>query len=347
METVIAEYDRMMKGKNCLYILKLPKITIGDCSWDRIYKFGITGNIGQRLRTHSRNLMFTDIVLVKDFASGKCALGMETTIKSMAELAGERVSIMGNTELIETSDIAKYVAAVYKMAVVDMVDSADVVKKDLASASSTVGTDKIAARTGNAAVIASTADLKFNTNTGDWYDYQRAAEETHTAAYEQLLQSMFSTEKTNDEAPVVITISDSDESNDNIESDKEEDEYDSDYVPPKDLAAELDALLGPADVNMIDFHKMNLDSVKKDINIVINYGNNINSSDNKTCPDCGKKFRDLLDLQRHKNRKVKCINKDLLPEDRDNPNRCKYCNRVFSNIGNRNKHLKNCYLNKK
>ncbi|QYB17439.1 hypothetical protein PV-S19_0075 [Pacmanvirus S19] len=64
--------------------------------------------------------------------------------------------------------------------------------------------------------------------------------------------------------------------------------------------------------------------------------------DNKTCGDCGKVFRDNLDLTRHKNRITPCVIKELTPEQVINPNRCLFCNKIFTSAGNKNKHLKKC-----
>ncbi len=60
------------------------------------------------------------------------------------------------------------------------------------------------------------------------------------------------------------------------------------------------------------------------------------------CYNCGKDFRDNLDLTRHKNRKTPCLIREVAPEQVNNPNRCIFCNKVFANVGNKNKHLKLC-----
>ncbi|SIP85790.1 Zinc finger C2H2-type [Pacmanvirus A23] len=60
------------------------------------------------------------------------------------------------------------------------------------------------------------------------------------------------------------------------------------------------------------------------------------------CYNCGKDFRDNLDLTRHKNRKTPCLIREVAPEQINNPNRCIFCNKVFANVGNKNKHLKLC-----
>ncbi len=60
------------------------------------------------------------------------------------------------------------------------------------------------------------------------------------------------------------------------------------------------------------------------------------------CYNCGKVFTDNKDLTRHKNRKTPCLIRDVAPENIQNPLRCIYCNKIFTNIGNKNKHLKTC-----
>ena len=64
--------------------------------------------------------------------------------------------------------------------------------------------------------------------------------------------------------------------------------------------------------------------------------------DNKKCYSCGKIFPKSGHLERHKNRKTPCLIQIIQPEQVNNPNRCIFCNKIFTNISNRNKHLKLC-----
>lgn len=64
--------------------------------------------------------------------------------------------------------------------------------------------------------------------------------------------------------------------------------------------------------------------------------------DPKKCYSCGKIFKLVTDLQRHKNRKTPCLIKTIPIDQINNPNRCLHCNRIFSNVGNLNKHLNLC-----
>lgn len=70
----------------------------------------------------------------------------------------------------------------------------------------------------------------------------------------------------------------------------------------------------------------------------------INNKQKQTfkCYNCGKSFPDNAHLTNHKNRKTPCLIREVPPDQVNNPNRCIYCNKIFANIGNRNKHLKVC-----
>ncbi|QYB17692.1 hypothetical protein PV-S19_0328 [Pacmanvirus S19] len=62
---------------------------------------------------------------------------------------------------------------------------------------------------------------------------------------------------------------------------------------------------------------------------------------NKTCDLCGKIFRTPANLEEHKDRKTPCV--DIVnPENIGHPLACIYCNKLYTNIGNKNKHVKKC-----
>lgn len=62
------------------------------------------------------------------------------------------------------------------------------------------------------------------------------------------------------------------------------------------------------------------------------------------CYNCGKNFKYPKDLERHKGRKTPCLIREVTPEDRHNPNRCIFCNKIFSTKGNLIKHLSTCKI---
>lgn len=64
----------------------------------------------------------------------------------------------------------------------------------------------------------------------------------------------------------------------------------------------------------------------------------------KKCYNCGKEFRNPAEYKRHKDRKTPCIIREVAPEHINNPNRCIYCNKIFANVGNKNKHFKKCKI---
>jgi hypothetical protein len=66
--------------------------------------------------------------------------------------------------------------------------------------------------------------------------------------------------------------------------------------------------------------------------------------DNKKCYSCGKGFRTPADLKKHKQRKTPCLIRDIAPDQIANPNRCIFCNKIFTTKTNLTKHLKSCKI---
>jgi hypothetical protein len=64
----------------------------------------------------------------------------------------------------------------------------------------------------------------------------------------------------------------------------------------------------------------------------------------KKCYSCGKLFKLVTDLQRHKNRKTPCLIREVSPRDILNPNRCIFCNKILLNKSSLIRHLKTCKI---
>lgn len=64
----------------------------------------------------------------------------------------------------------------------------------------------------------------------------------------------------------------------------------------------------------------------------------------KHCYGCGKTFRTPNDLLRHKNRKTPCLIREITEDDKKNPLRCIYCNKISSKKGNLDGHLLKCKI---
>lgn len=70
----------------------------------------------------------------------------------------------------------------------------------------------------------------------------------------------------------------------------------------------------------------------------------MDTDDKICCYNCGKRFKTQAHLNQHKNRKTPCLIREIKPEDIKNPNRCIYCNKIFSKKENLTKHLKTCKI---
>lgn len=70
----------------------------------------------------------------------------------------------------------------------------------------------------------------------------------------------------------------------------------------------------------------------------------VEAIDNKKCYSCGKTFRTPANLALHKARKTPCLIRDISEENKKNPLRCIYCNKIFSKASNLTKHGKTCKI---
>lgn len=64
----------------------------------------------------------------------------------------------------------------------------------------------------------------------------------------------------------------------------------------------------------------------------------------KKCYSCGKEFKCAADLIRHKNRKTPCLIREVAPENRFNPLRCIFCNKIFAQKQTLTRHLGICKI---
>lgn len=62
------------------------------------------------------------------------------------------------------------------------------------------------------------------------------------------------------------------------------------------------------------------------------------------CYDCGKQFETVQHYTRHRNRKTPCMIENISEDQKLNPDRCIYCNKIFSKNSNLVRHLNTCKI---
>jgi hypothetical protein len=92
------EYYKLI-GLNVIYLLRVEP---------GFYKFGVTGNIYERLRTHRRTLKFEEVVGVFQCPSKQSSFRIEQKFKRFARIEGILVSRYGKTEIICVQEPQKY-----------------------------------------------------------------------------------------------------------------------------------------------------------------------------------------------------------------------------------------------
>jgi hypothetical protein len=70
----------------------------------------------------------------------------------------------------------------------------------------------------------------------------------------------------------------------------------------------------------------------------------LEENNGKKCYSCGKVFRTPAEFQRHKNRKTPCLIREVPQDQLNNPNRCIFCNKIFTNKSHLTAHLKICKI---
>jgi hypothetical protein len=93
------DYSKLV-DKNFIYFLLIEP---------GFYKFGITGNIYSRLRTHARTLKFAEIVGIFECPSRQSSFRIEQKFKNHARKIGILVKKYEKTEIICTDEPQKYV----------------------------------------------------------------------------------------------------------------------------------------------------------------------------------------------------------------------------------------------
>lgn len=81
MKAIVANEVKYPAGVCCLYILRLPAVF----GRQTLYKFRITSNLGTRLRTHAKNLQFSEIIFILKCANNEHVKHVENCIKREAE----------------------------------------------------------------------------------------------------------------------------------------------------------------------------------------------------------------------------------------------------------------------
>lgn len=116
----------------------------------------------------------------------------------------------------------------------------------------------------------------------------------------------------------------------------------------------LDFIRNEISANLLNHQPENRRDIIKPTTAVPNYNitvvinttdtSQVHHIDNKKCYNCGKEFKLVTDLQRHKNRKVPCLIQEIALVHVNNPNRCVHCNKILINKSSLVRHLKVCRI---
>ena len=88
-----------IRSTYCVYILEIEPY---------FYKYGLSENIHDRVRTHYRDLNFIRIINIYDCGTCLRMLRLEKIIEFAAEMSGERTRKYNHTEVIHTHNIDHY-----------------------------------------------------------------------------------------------------------------------------------------------------------------------------------------------------------------------------------------------
>lgn len=95
----VTDIDKSLVGKQCLYVLEVEP---------NVYKFGITGDINTRLKTHYRDMKFVSVKKIYDCAYADTMRRVENKVKTYAKGRNELMRKYNKTEIIGTHDINGY-----------------------------------------------------------------------------------------------------------------------------------------------------------------------------------------------------------------------------------------------
>jgi len=111
MEAEISGYSKNNGYELGVYIVKLPRIKVGDCTYKNVYRIAFTSDIQSGLSSDYAKLKFKSLIYVRSIANAEAVKNIVSLVNHVAVSKKEVINILG-IAYIETINISKYIELV-------------------------------------------------------------------------------------------------------------------------------------------------------------------------------------------------------------------------------------------